>query len=57
MTISLPELMRRSSIYTSEIFPNNVRGKGMAIAVGSYFLILVVQLDTAPTALANIGWR
>jgi hypothetical protein len=29
----------------------------MAIAVGSYFLVLVVQLDTAPTALTNIGWR
>jgi hypothetical protein len=45
------------SIYTSEIFPNNMRGKGMAVAVGSYFLVLVVQLDTAPVALANIGWR
>ncbi|KPI40787.1 uncharacterized protein AB675_10704 [Cyphellophora attinorum] len=44
-------------IYTSEIFPNNVRGKGVSIAVGSYFLVLLVQLDTAPTALADIGWR
>ncbi|KAK6373981.1 hypothetical protein LTS17_007951 [Exophiala oligosperma] len=44
-------------VYTSEIFPNNVRGKGMSISVAGYFIALVIILDSAPTALANIGWR
>lgn len=34
-----------------------MRGKGMSIAIGSYFLVLTVQLDTAPMAFANIGWK
>ncbi|KAK5032811.1 hypothetical protein LTS07_004221 [Exophiala sideris] len=44
-------------VYTSEIFPNNIRGKGMSLAVSAYFTALVIQLDSAPTALAHIGWR
>ncbi|KIX00278.1 uncharacterized protein Z518_10417 [Rhinocladiella mackenziei CBS 650.93] len=44
-------------VYASEIFPNNVRGKGMSISVAAYFVALVIELDSAPTALAHIGWR
>ncbi|KAK5027626.1 hypothetical protein LTR13_009559 [Exophiala sideris] len=29
----------------------------MSLAVSAYFTALVIQLDSAPTALAHIGWR
>lgn len=44
-------------IYTSELFPNNIRGRGMSISLCSYFVALVILLDSAPTAFANIGWK
>lgn len=44
-------------IYTSELFPNNIRGKGMSISLCSYFVALVILLDSAPTAFAHIGWK
>lgn len=45
------------SIYCAEMFPNNIRGKGMAIAVASYFAALLLQLTSAPSAFAKLGWK
>ncbi len=46
-----------ASVYTTELFPNNVRGKGMSISIASYFTALLILLCSAPTAFANIGWK
>ena len=51
------DLTVHNSIYTSELFPNNIRGKGMSIAISSYFLALIVFINSAPTAFAAIGWK
>jgi hypothetical protein len=45
------------SIYCAEIFPNAIRGKGMAIAVASYLAALLMQLTSAPSAYAALGWK
>lgn len=29
----------------------------MSISVAAYFLALIIQLDSAPTALEHIGWK
>ncbi|KAI1617377.1 general substrate transporter [Exophiala viscosa] len=44
-------------IYCAEIYPNNIRGKGMAIAIASYFAVLLLQLTSAPSAYAKLGWK
>ncbi|KAL1908304.1 hypothetical protein Sste5344_005831 [Sporothrix stenoceras] len=44
-------------VYTSEIFPNHIRSKGMAWSISSYFAALIIYLQVAPTAFANIGWK
>ncbi|CAK7210027.1 hypothetical protein SCUCBS95973_000653 [Sporothrix curviconia] len=45
------------SVYTSEIFPNHIRSKGMAWSISSYFAALIIYLQVAPTAFATIGWK
>ncbi|KAL1981874.1 hypothetical protein VTN96DRAFT_2061 [Rasamsonia emersonii] len=44
-------------VYTSEIFPNHIRAKGMAIAIVGYFSSLIIYLQVAPTAFDAIGWK
>ena len=47
----------RYSVYTSEIFPNHIRAKGMAFSIVSYFASLIIYLQVAPTAFVTIGWK
>ena len=47
----------RRSVYTSEIFPNHIRSKGMSWSIVSYFASLIIYLQVAPTAFAKIGWK
>ncbi|ERS97293.1 Sugar transporter family protein [Sporothrix schenckii 1099-18] len=44
-------------VYTSEIFPNHIRSKGMAWSISAYFAALIVYLQVAPTAFNTIGWK
>ncbi|RFU26551.1 hypothetical protein B7463_g9784, partial [Scytalidium lignicola] len=44
-------------VYTSEIFPNHIRAKGMSSSIVAYFASLIIYLQVAPTAFANIGWK
>ncbi|CAK7267422.1 hypothetical protein SEPCBS119000_002538 [Sporothrix epigloea] len=44
-------------VYTSEIFPNHIRSKGMAWSISAYFAALIIYLQVAPTAFAAIGWK
>lgn len=43
-------------IYLSEIWPMHLRAKGMSLGVSMISLMNIVWLQSAPTALANIGW-
>jgi MFS family permease len=45
------------SVFYSEIFPNNIRAKGVSFTVFVNSLTNLVYLEAAPTALHNIGWR
>ncbi|KAK5451746.1 hypothetical protein LTS15_008006 [Exophiala xenobiotica] len=44
-------------VYTSEIFPNHIRAKGMSASIVAYWSSLLIYLEVAPTAFANIGWK
>ncbi|KAI9752419.1 MAG: hypothetical protein M4579_005643 [Chaenotheca gracillima] len=44
-------------VMLSEIFPNFLRAKGMALAVAAMSISDIVYLQVTPTAFANIGWR
>ncbi|KAK5257668.1 hypothetical protein LTR40_009439 [Exophiala xenobiotica] len=44
-------------VYTSEIFPNHIRAKGMSASIVAYWCSLLIYLEVAPTAFANIGWK
>jgi MFS family permease len=44
-------------VYTSEIFPNHIRAKGMSTSIVAYFASLIIYLEVAPTAFAAIGWK
>ncbi|OAA60346.1 General substrate transporter [Niveomyces insectorum RCEF 264] len=44
-------------VYTSEIFPSNIRSKGMAWSICSYFASLIIYLQVGPTAFNTIGWK
>ncbi|KAK3050522.1 hypothetical protein LTR09_008161 [Extremus antarcticus] len=43
-------------IYISEIWPVHLRAKGMSLGVAMISFMNIVWLQSAPTALANIGW-
>lgn len=36
-------------VYTSEIFPNHIRAKGMSASIVAYFASLLIYLEVAPT--------
>ncbi|KAK4574375.1 hypothetical protein LTR86_002137 [Recurvomyces mirabilis] len=46
-----------SFIYSSEIYPTNIRARGMAMATFTYFAACITYVTPGATAVANIGWR
>jgi sugar porter (SP) family MFS transporter len=44
-------------VFYSELFPNHIRAKGVALAVMSIALTDLVYLQATATAFANIGWK
>ncbi|KAK5400781.1 hypothetical protein LTR06_011273 [Exophiala xenobiotica] len=44
-------------IFYSEIFPNHLRAKGVAISIGVIALTDLVYLQVSAAAFANIGWK
>ena len=44
-------------LVVSELWPNHLRAKGGAWAFCSGAIINLIFLQSAPTALANIGWK
>lgn len=44
-------------VYTTEIFPTQIRAVGGAISTFWSFVIQVVLAQASPTALQNVGWR
>ncbi|KFY63654.1 hypothetical protein V497_01939 [Pseudogymnoascus sp. VKM F-4516 (FW-969)] len=44
-------------VYTTEIFPTQIRSLGGAISTFWSFVIQVVLAQASPTALTNVGWR
>lgn len=44
-------------VFYSEIFPNHLRAKGLALAVATNALTDLVYLQVSPTAFAHIGWK
>lgn len=44
-------------VYTSEIFPTQIRAVGGAISTFWSFVIQVFLAQASPTALENVGWR
>lgn len=46
-----------SFIYSSEIYPTNIRSRGMALASFTYFVACITYVTPGATAIADIGWR
>ena len=44
-------------VYTTEIFPTQIRAVGGAISTFWSFVIQVILAQASPTALENVGWR
>lgn len=44
-------------VFYSEIFPNHLRAKGVAMSIAVIALTDLVYLQATATAFANIGWR
>ena len=44
-------------VFYSELFPNHVRTKGIALSIATISLTDLVYLQVAPTAFATIGWK
>lgn len=44
-------------IYSSEIFPAEVRSVGVAVSMSGQWLATICFLQSAPTAFASIGYR
>lgn len=45
------------SIYISEIWTMHLRAKGMSLGVAMILFVNIVWLQSAPTAMANVGWK
>lgn len=43
--------------YLGELFPTHLRAKGMNIGVAGICLMNIVWLQSAPTGIANAGWK
>ncbi|KAK3724876.1 hypothetical protein LTR37_000924 [Vermiconidia calcicola] len=46
-----------SFIYSSEIYPTNIRSRGMALATFTYFVACITYVTPGAVAIASIGWR
>ena len=46
-----------SFIYSSEIYPTQIRARGVAMATATYFIACITYVTPGATAIANIGWR
>lgn len=46
-----------SFVYSSEVFPTNIRSRGVALATSTYFLACITFVTPGATAIATIGWR
>ncbi|OQV02402.1 hypothetical protein CLAIMM_07606 [Cladophialophora immunda] len=44
-------------VFYSEIFPNHLRAKGVAMSIAAVALTDLVYLQVTATAFANIGWK
>ncbi|KIW88752.1 uncharacterized protein Z519_10799 [Cladophialophora bantiana CBS 173.52] len=44
-------------VFYSELFPNHLRAKGLALSIAVIALTDLVYLQVAATAFANIGWK
>ncbi|OQV09528.1 hypothetical protein CLAIMM_13641 [Cladophialophora immunda] len=44
-------------VYCAEIFPTQIRSKGMAWCISVLFLATIPFLEAAPTAFAEVGWK
>jgi hypothetical protein len=44
-------------VFYSELFPNHLRAKGVAMAIATIALTDLVYLQATATAFANIGWK
>ncbi|KAH7127796.1 general substrate transporter [Dactylonectria estremocensis] len=44
-------------VYVSEIFPTQMRSKGVAASVGALFAVTLILTQSAATAFADIGWK
>lgn len=53
----LPILADDVIVYTSEIFPSHIRAKGMSASIVAYFASLIIYLEVAPTAFADVRWH
>lgn len=44
-------------VFYSELFPNHIRAKGIALSIATIALTDLVYLQATATAFANIGWK
>jgi hypothetical protein len=44
-------------VFYGELFPNHLRGKGLALSVATIALTDLVYLQATATAFAHIGWK
>jgi MFS family permease len=43
--------------YTSEIMPTRIRGPALGLAQAAYWVMGILWLQSAPTAIASISWK
>lgn len=46
-----------SFIYSSEIYPTNIRSRGVALATTTYFIGCITYVTPGATAIANVGYK
>jgi hypothetical protein len=46
-----------SFVYSSEVYPTNIRSRGVALATATYFTACITFVTPGATAIANISWR
>ncbi|KAF2802930.1 general substrate transporter [Mytilinidion resinicola] len=46
-----------SFIYSSEVYPTNIRSRGVAMATFTYFAACITYVTPGATAIANIGYK
>jgi len=46
-----------SFIYSAEIYPTNIRSRGVALATTTYFIMCITYVTPGAVAIADISWR